>query len=59
MILSACVAASLFWGFLVGVAAKFAFGLSDNNAFFLVALPTAFVIAILLWPRLPKLFGFE
>lgn len=60
--LSVCAAtfgAGVAWGMLPAFAARYFTSISEVDALLFIALPTAILVAAWLWPRAPKILGFE
>jgi hypothetical protein len=48
-----------FWGYLAAVGAKLALDLTEEQALLYVGLPVALMLAVWLWPKLPRALGFD
>lgn len=57
--IGAALGAGGFWGMLVGLLSKQVLNITGDDALFYVGLPVAVVFGILIWPKLPKILGFE
>jgi hypothetical protein len=55
-----CIAwtAGILWGFVLTGIFKFGFGFDSPNLLFYVGIPTALIVIVVLWRRLPKILGF-
>jgi hypothetical protein len=49
----------IFWAAIVAIGAQTVFGVSKNVSFFFLGIPIGAAILIWLWPKLPKILGFE
>lgn len=58
-IVSATLVAIGFWGVAAAMLASWLFGLSSNKSLLYVGLPVGLVIGIFLWPKVPKIMGWE
>jgi hypothetical protein len=54
---SVSIAAGTFWGFLVSVAFKLLFRLSDDASFFFICLPVAAALTLFFFKKLPDAFS--
>ncbi|MCQ8895615.1 hypothetical protein NQT62_04055 [Limnobacter humi] len=56
-----CIAigTGIFYGAVAAILVKFGLRVSENEALLYAGLPVAVVVAILIWPRLPKILGFH
>jgi hypothetical protein len=48
-----------FYGTMVGFVAKIIFDLQENDMWLFVALPVSLVVAAIMWPRMPRILGFD
>ena len=53
------VAMSIFYAMIAAAIARFVFGMAERPAMLFVFLPTALLVAIIAWPRLPKMLNDE
>jgi hypothetical protein len=56
---AAAVGAGGAWGSLAAVLARLTTPISESSAWLFIGLPTALLIAWLLWPHLPRVLGFR
>jgi hypothetical protein len=55
----AAVGAGGFWGMTVALVIKELLHINGDAAMFYVALPVTAVFVLFIWPRLPKILGFD
>lgn len=58
-VISGTLLATGTWGFVAAMLVKSMFGLSENDSLLFVGLPVAFVMGVWLWPKMPKIMGWE
>ena len=58
-VVGATFGASIAWGMVPALLARYFTPISEVQSLIFIALPTAVVVGIYLWPRAPKILGFE
>lgn len=48
-----------FYGVVAAILVKYSLHVSENDALLYVGLPVALLGAVFMWPKLPKLLGFD
>ena len=58
-VIGATFGASVAWGMVPAFFARYFTSISELESLLFIALPTALVVGVWLWPRAPKILGFE